>query len=351
MRIAQLSPSYPSPTCGISTYTGYLAEALHALSDVIVVGNPNEIDVRSVDLVHVQHTFDLYGYMGVQTFGLYRALRQTGLPIVSTLHELPPRTPQTLKARLSIPYLLACLDWIIRHSDAVIVHSAGDRDYLSHQLSVQKVRVIPHGTLAHAAEPVALNELHTPPVIGFFGFLSSHKGVHHLIDAAAALPETRWVIAGAPRTHADAEYSAGLQNEVARRGLAGRVSFPGFVADEALAEFFAQVDLLVFPYHQGTASGALSLALAHQRVILASDLPVFQELKEVYGCLETFALDRPTTLVDRLRELLASPARRAALRAGCAQHREFAAWPAVAQATYALYETVCAHAGRQEVLR
>src|SRR3712207_1564089 len=101
MKVALVAPSYPSATCGIATYSEYLTTELRKFAHVEVVGRQSERSSRHfldavadvahrADVIHIQHAFDIFGYMGHLTSPLYRVLNRTRKPIVTTLHELPP---------------------------------------------------------------------------------------------------------------------------------------------------------------------------------------------------------------------------------------------------------------------
>jgi glycosyltransferase involved in cell wall biosynthesis len=275
--------------------------------------------------------------MGYLTFPLYYALKQHRARIVTTLHELPEARPKKLKARVAYPYLRTCLKAIANGSDAIVVHSKADQDLLvKWDLSLNS-HLIPHGIVQQPISSSARPTRNHEPKIGFLGFLKQPKGVHRLIEALAQLEGVQLVVGGAPQTDADDSYCSELRARVRQLGIADRVKFVGFVPNSDLADFFQSVDLVAFPYSQCTASGALHLALAHGCVTLTSNLPVFQELKARFGCLETFDLTEPSTLVTQLQKLLTDEIIRSALIRGTQRIVTAANWEQVAKSTYALY--------------
>jgi glycosyltransferase involved in cell wall biosynthesis len=292
------------------------------------------------DVVHIQHTFDLFGYMGLLSFPVYQQLARLSVPVVTTLHELPRRELGSLKARIAYPYLRECIRWIVTRSTATIVHSQVSFDTLAELGINQRIHVIPHGSIAHAFEKRGRAAYSNPPTIGFFGFISKQKGVHRLLEAIAELPQVRLIIAGAPRTSSDQDYEKYLHSRAAELRINDRVEFRGFVPDNELATFFDSIDLAVFPYEHSTASGALHIALAHECVILASNLPVFDELHMRYDCLDTFDLAKPETLVAQVKQLLTDQQRRAELQAGCYRSIASTNWSSIGQQTYALYQSL-----------
>lgn len=326
--------------------------ALKRRVDISVLGESQGSGVASLlrnvaraaiqaDIVHVQYVPGLYGYMGLNTPALYSVLAHVGHPVVTTIHELPPWPPLTIKERLAAPYLRLLFRYVLRHSHATIVHSQSNNELLQKWGIKQTVQVIPHGVVNTIVR--APRNRNSIPTLGFFGFISENKGLHHVIDALSELPGVRLRIAGAPRSlsERDQAYYAGLREQAVGLGVSDRIEFLGFVPDEHMAEFFASVDIILFPYALSTASGALSLALAHDTVALTSDLPMFKELKAKYDCLETFKLNIPGDLVAQLSRLLSDRDRCEQLLAGARRLVEDVGWDSIADRTINLYDSLC----------
>src|SRR5687768_6652766 len=75
LTIAFVSPSYPLGTCAVSAYAYYLATHLQPVAQMHMIGNAGSSKFNflisrvmelagTADIVHIQHSFDLYGYMG-----------------------------------------------------------------------------------------------------------------------------------------------------------------------------------------------------------------------------------------------------------------------------------------------
>ena len=350
LSVTVVVPTYPSRRCGISTYSAFLLEALqpHVETKVVAASGGGALDllarVRAAascsDIVHIQHAFDIYGYLGIQTFPLALLLRHARARVVTTIHELPPPLTSSLKDRLVAPYLRACIRTLAASSDATVVHTEASLALLSAWKVRGRVQLIPHGAAGTLAASAASARRSGGRTIGFFGFINQAKGIHRLIDALPSIPGAHLVVAGAPRTTHDEHYATSLREQVAKLGLGNRVTFKEYVPDEELGAFFASIDLLVFPYSHFTASGALHIALAHGSAVLTSDLPVFEELRRQQNCLETFALDEPASLATRIRLLLDDEPRRALLRARATCAAREVSWENVARAHVQLYGTV-----------
>lgn len=362
MKICLISPSYPSAQCGISTYTSYLAEGLENIASVEIIGAAAKSGALGrlggtlarnrplqCDILHVQHAFDTYGYMGYRTIPFYQLLRRKGAPIVTTIHELPQRC-DTLKDRIVYPYLQACIRTIAEKSDAVIVHTKSSVDLLIEWADPRKIYLIPHGTIVSPESQRHTSRMPTTGTIGFFGFVSPHKGIDRALEAVARLPGVRFVVAGTPRAPADHDYYRALQARANELGIADRVDFAGFVPDDAIGDFFRAVDLVVFPYLHCTASGALHIALAHQCTVLTSDLPIFRELAAAYRCLEMFDLHDADSFANQIRRLLSDSARRDELAAGRRRMIAATGWERVAKRTYAIYQRLSQKTAAKEAI-
>ena len=358
MKVIFVVPSYPSAHCGVSTYSGYLVNELEKLIDVEILGTASPrsplgllkkgaIAVKHADIVHIQHSFDLYGYMGYLTFPLYRILHHAGKPIVTTIHELPDVRSKALKMRIAFPYLQRCITEIVQNSDAVIVHTRASLDLLAQWRLLKGVHLIPHGTLQPKTTACFDSPSRNGSTIGFFGFINEKKGLHRLLDALVCLPKTRLVIAGEPKTDSDKKYYMDLRSQATNLSIADRVEFMGYLPDSAMADFFRSADVIAFPYSICTASGALHLALAHGSVVLTSNLPVFHELKVRYDCLEEFDLEEPETLVAQLIKLLHNTTRRSELIVGCERMVQDTSWSQIARKTYAVYKSCFAQSIQQ----
>ncbi len=145
--------------------------------------------------------------------------------------------------------------------------------------------------------------------VGFLGRLVSDKGADLLLEALALLPPELAdgrvaIIGGGPEQPA-------LEARAADLGLAGRVDFLGAHRDAALGDLLNQVEILVVPSRWAEPFGIVALeGLACGCALVVSRLG---GLPEAAGPAQAvFENDDVAGLRDRLAELLADPARRAA---------------------------------------
>jgi rhamnosyl/mannosyltransferase len=99
--------------------------------------------------------------------------------------------------------------------------------------------------------------------------MTYYKGFDVLIDAAAALPDDSVVVIGG-----DGPLRDGYRSAVARRGLAGKVIFPGHIKDDDLPSYFEACDVFCMPSTvRAEAYGvAMVEAMVMGKPIVASDI-------------------------------------------------------------------------------
>ena len=117
--------------------------------------------------------------------------------------------------------------------------------------------------------------------IGYAGHLYPWKGVHLVIEAIAALPDTRGLIIGGHEREGDLGRLRALAD---RLDCTSRVTFTGRVAPVDVAPLLKQADVLTLPNPASAVSTAFTSPLklfeymAAGRPIAASDLPSIREI-------------------------------------------------------------------------
>lgn len=175
--------------------------------------------------------------------------------------------------------------------DGLVVHTESSK--ISAEKFVgepRKVDVIKHPPFpAPAADRIRVATEQFPPAdlkylerkvnMLLFGRLAAYKGIDVLFEAlqtldSTTLAKTRIVLAG--RSAFDHE---AYQRKIISAGLEQIVVLQeGFIPDQALVAYLAQCDVVLFPYTDIDASGALMQAMPYGRAIIASRIGVFDEL-------------------------------------------------------------------------
>jgi phosphatidylinositol alpha-mannosyltransferase len=171
------------------------------------------------------------------------------------------------------------------------------------------------------------------PTVFFFGRHESRKGLAVLLDARHALGDdvTFWIGGSGPETDALKE----------RVGDDPRVQWLGRVSDEELASRLAGADIACLPSLHGESFGVVLLeAMAAGTAIVASDLPGYRAVARPDEHAVLVPPDDASALGLALKELLADPARRAALVETGRSRAEDFAMPKLAHAYSEIYASL-----------
>lgn len=282
-------------------------------------------------------------------FSLLR-LRHGWPPIVLTAHNVLPHDESERNA-FGIRFAYRQL---YRVCDAIVVHSQDSRQRMAAELGVpdSKLFVIPHGNYAFLvdAEPTSREaaraklqlEPDALPVL-CFGTIREYKGLQHLIPAfakvVAQVPAARLIIAGKP-VDVDCAYYEQL---IAQHGIAEVTQFrPDYVPMDDVSLYFAAAEVVALPYLNIYQSGALHLAFAAGRPVVATEVGAFPETVEEGQSGYLVPPADSEALAQALVRLLELPSD---AREAMGQHAKHVAetkynWDAVAEKTSAMYEGV-----------
>jgi len=213
--------------------------------------------------------------------------------------------------------------------DAVIVHTAWNRERLAHyhHVPLSKIVVIPNGSAeapamtaeARGALRARLGVAGAATAVAMVGRLTERKGHRFLLEALARLarggfaPEWRlWVVG-------TGEEQEALSAQAARLGLDGRVSFLGYREDAR--EIIHACDLLVLPSLLETQPLVITEAMASARPVIATAIYGIPEIVAdgVSGCLVPAGEEEP--LAAALARLITD--RALAARMGQAGRRRY----------------------------
>lgn len=241
---------------------------------------------NQLDLLHVQHEFNLYGGV-LQSFlltGALVALRRRGTRIVTTLHGVVdpsdvnpeflvanalPRSVRLARAGLAAGYRTLCAA-----SNMVIVHHEHFRQVLVNEYHVDrtKITVVPLGTTAGRVD--ARRDEGQAQVL-VLGFLTGYKRPEVVADVVEgdALPDVtfRFCIGRNPANTTDAYDQRYQVLERRIRARPERAKWSGYIPDDELEDAFLRSTVLVLPYTEClSASAVASMALACGTTIVYS---------------------------------------------------------------------------------
>ncbi len=163
----------------------------------------------------------------------WRAARQCRRPLVFTQHGF---TPRNLKQRLYMySSILLCKTPVVSH--VVCVAGSIVRQHEKLHVPERKLSLIANGLPVGRTQPRQTFQ----PLIGFVGRLSREKGPDLFLQAVIPLlrqrPEARAVMLG------DGPMRDGLQMEIDRQGLAGRITLAGY--QEGMDAWLSRLSVLV----------------------------------------------------------------------------------------------------------
>lgn len=297
MSIGMIS-TYPPTRCGIGRFAASLVAATRQVAPNTEIGIARVVDTgdsitarhdrdvsfdplsataaRAVgrrmnahDVVLLQHEYGLYGPNdGAAVLDLVSHIR---VPLVTVLHTVvADPTPR----QHSIILHLA-------ERGRVVVPTEAARLRLNDRYAVDpgEVEVIPHGASWTPSPTIR----HTRRRLVTWGLLGPGKGIERALRAVARLdmrPEVTYDIVG--QTHPKVfrtlgtSYRAGLEDQAAALGIAGRVRFvERYLDDDELFRAVTDADVVVIPYDNSEqiCSGVLIEAIAAGRPVVATGFP------------------------------------------------------------------------------
>ena len=386
MRIGLITGEYPPLQGGVGDFTRELARALMALGHAahVITGRSKqpasmEEDVpvhrvidswglrcwRQIAVVVQQHDlavlniqYESAAYsmqVGINLLPGRIARAWVKCPIVTTFHDLlvPYLFPKAGPLRRKV------VDYLARHSDAVIATNEEDRTRLARlQLRSSNPQLIPIGS---NVDPARLGEFDPvverarwrvqpgESLIGYFGFLNLSKGGEVLMPALKALidagiPAKLLLIGG--RTGAsdptNAGYAAQVEQLIASLDLKERVVATGYLDSAGVSRALMACDVCALPYLDGASlrRGSLLAAIAHGRAIVTT-LPLFpiNGLAQRESALFVPPND-PLALANAIRQVLLDSDLRSRLERGAREAARWYTWDRIAAQTVEVYQSV-----------
>ncbi|MBA3845859.1 MAG: glycosyltransferase family 4 protein [Planctomycetes bacterium] len=212
----------------------------HKVADPAVLA---AIHAAGAHVVRMVHDHDLYCQRSYRYFPFSRKIctRRAGYACALTCGVLRSRDG-VLPVRLAWPgRILRGLEQA-RTAQRMVVASSFMRDELTlHGFAAERISVLPIGVRAAPPDEISAYD---QPLILYVGQLLRGKGVDALLDACARLPAAspwRLGIVG------DGSHRAKLKAQVDRLGLRARVTFHGWMTQEAIAPLYRQARVAAVP--------------------------------------------------------------------------------------------------------
>jgi glycosyltransferase involved in cell wall biosynthesis len=258
--------------------------------------------------------------------------RELGKPVVITARG----TDLNLIPRYALPR--AQISWAARRAAACITVCgalAAPLDRLG--VPASRIRVLRNGVDLALFRPgdrdAARRELGLDgPTLLSVGLLIERKGHHLVIDALAALPGVRLLVAGGGPDR------AALERRARERGVAERVRFLGELPHDRLPALYGAADALVLASSREGWANVLLESMACGTPVVATDV---WGTAEAVTCPEAGVLVRERSapaIGEGIRRLLADPPARDRTR----RHAEAHGWEATTRGQLELFDAIAA---------
>jgi glycosyltransferase involved in cell wall biosynthesis len=232
--------------------------------------------------------------------------------IYSRLHQIPLLAVEHQANSLKTPTEWWISRMLMRCTDAVIVLTPEYRLELQHRLSAHwrdsKVHVIPNGIDTNAYQP---NQASKSPssrrVIGMASRMTEIKRQDLLIEAVALLCEQDGHDAWKLSLAGEGDTLEALRARVNALNLAEVVSFPGYLGESALQDWFKDLDIYAHASEGETLSTSLLQALAMGLPVVGSNVAGINTLLGSGGGVGITAEQTPGAFAKVIRQLADNP--------------------------------------------
>lgn len=264
-------------------------------------------DLQSYDIFHIQHEFGLYS--GAEFAQLVDAAKSIHKKVVVTMHLSPalafkskPRGgigPRSIahvlrQKRLHNIFKQRHIEPLLK-ADLVISHNKGTTESLKrYGVPQDKILQFNHPVLA-TIHPVTKSteiteQLSRQPgdvIYSTVGFLHKFKGTEDAIRALKFLPDNYKlaIIGGMQPISDEIKFYNQIATLIDTLDLKSRVYITGFIEDDdRLNALIRETDVSVYPYDKvyygQVSSGALNLAFANERAVIAYPTDGFKDINE-----------------------------------------------------------------------
>lgn len=314
----------------------------------------NVAEQQQLDVLNIQYEPAAYAmHIGVNFLPGAWVQRKVKTPIVTTFHDLlvPYLFPKAGPLRWKV------VEYLARHSDAVIVTNEEDRARLSHlQLSASNLQVIPIGSnidpssageFDQTAERTRWGIQSHEQVLGYFGFLNLSKGGSDLMQALkvmsdGGLPVKLLLIGGRTGSSdpTNAEYAAQVEGLIESLGVKKCIAATGYLEPPDVSRALVLCNVMVLPYVDGASlrRGSLLAAIAHGKAIVTTEprFPI-EGLRHEESVLYVPPRD-PRSLADAVQRVLRDAALHTHLQTRVNEAAKLYTWDRIAAQTADVFE-------------
>lgn len=260
-------------------------------------------ELPKYNVFHLQHEFGFY--RNDQFEKLIQTAKEAGLKIAVTYHTSPdliiikkhlsglgPRSIISfLKSYRHNARLIKMHITPLNSTDVVIAHNQYTVDQLkNYGVDSRIVKLLPHPTYEITQPPKTsfiqdtLNKKKGDIILSTVGYIHRFKGVDKAIKALSYLPDNYKlaILGGVKSDSDDQDLYDQLADLILQRDLKERVFITGVIeSDQDLDSYIRETDISLYPYdskyYKGVSSGALNLAIANERPIVAYPVSTLKE--------------------------------------------------------------------------
>jgi len=356
MKIGLLS-TFPPTKGGIAIYSDNLANSIK--NEVIRIGNLQSkadyklnfkslslkkelekiISKEKIDLLHIQYIATFFGKYNLN-YSLLNTLKLK-IPIITTLHEV-----QYSNKGLKNKILKAIEKKIILRSDAVIVHTPNQKEFLEKKYSRKNIHCIFMGI-----HPYNINRKRGKNIL-FFGMISPGKGIEFLIRAMKFLKGFKLQIAGGVPKGISKEYGKKLIQEISKQSFESlsndkfdktvKANNPninislGWIPENKKAEYYKKADLVVLPYVWAPyQSAVLHDAFSYGLPVVVTRTGAVWEVVKSFGCGEVVRPKSPIAIAEGIKKVFQNYN---SYVKGVIKYRKAADWKQIGKETLEVYK-------------
>jgi len=305
--------------CGISTYTKYLVDAITPkVKEIMIFSETTDSSPEEPNVIRCWKR-------GENLDRMIQLVKEWSPDFILIQHEygiFPNafRFMQLAQAFDHIPYAVV-MHSVYKHLDKavysecaknIIVHSIEGEIMLRQVGNTNNIYVVPHGCVQFEDTQELWNICQSPYTVIQFGFGFAYKGVDRAIRAIAHLKHTdkkfdsiQYTYLCSTNNHnlaANSEYCKSLMKLAEELNISNNiVIIQKYQTDEMINLYLRLAKIAIFPYvidpnnEVYGASGAIRIALANKRPVIASESHLFDDLEGI--------TPRPSNHVDLAKEI------------------------------------------------
>lgn len=303
MKIGWIAPL--GKKCGISVYAQKYAEALYAHADIVACDPAEFVTNResflhkldSCDIVHIQYETSLFA-SGISNYYHLLCQRIKCRKIV-TLHEVYDVLPSVFpRAQITGSGVLRSIKeriWDFRHphwaayathlhnsfyAQTLLVHSQFQKNILVGKgVDKSKLEVIPMPVCTAQNNSIREFAPEKTVMLGASGFINPAYNYELLFAALDRLTfDWKFIWIGGLRRNEDKKLLHWLRNQIDTRKWNDRFRISGWVHQEEYDRLFSDIDIVCAFFSSRSSSQSLMDAIAHNKLIIATRLPLTEDL-------------------------------------------------------------------------